>query len=273
MSNEAQTGRGGSVGAGLAQALTFHASFDRGADADFALGDPTLYSATAEGAPTPGLGQPPLTIVPGGRYGAALEFGLENSHVVLYKAEHNVAYSPSAFRGTISFWMSLDPSEIPSRYCDPIQVTDKKYSDACVWIDFTKNDTPPDLRLGIFGDLSVWDVNQRESSGEEFFWRLVKVAEPPFAKGQWTHVAITWDGVNSGQGGRGRLYFNGEYQGATGRISEPFTWDVANAWIRLGTGRFVGRFDDLAAFNRPLTADEVRALYVLERGVAELRAL
>jgi hypothetical protein len=273
MSSRAPVGGDAAVRASLAQALTFHASFDRGADADFALGDPTLYSAMADGGRAPGLGEPPLTIVQdGGKYGAALEFGLENSHVVLYKAELNVAYSPSDFRGTISFWMSLDPAEIPSRYCDPIQVTDKKYSDACIWIDFTKNDTPPDLRLGIFGDLSGWDVNQREGSGEEFFWRLVKVAEPPFAKGAWTHVAITWDGVNSSQNGRGRLYFNGEYQGATGRIAEPFTWDAANAWIRLGTGHFVGRFDDIAAFNRPLAPEEIRVLYGLERGIVELRA-
>jgi len=30
------------VHVGLARALTFHASFDSGPDADFALGDPTL---------------------------------------------------------------------------------------------------------------------------------------------------------------------------------------------------------------------------------------
>ena len=51
------------------------------------------------------------------------------------------------------------------------------------------------IELGVFGDVGVWDVNKREGGSEEFFWRLVKVAEPPFARGQWTHVAITWDGV------------------------------------------------------------------------------
>src|SRR5688572_10244687 len=96
--------------AALATALTFHASFDRGPDADFALGDPTLYSASVSGAVTAGLGDPPVSIAEGrGRYGAALELTLKNTHVVLFRAEQNVAYSPEAFRGTVSFWLSLDP--------------------------------------------------------------------------------------------------------------------------------------------------------------------
>jgi hypothetical protein len=272
MSSRAPAGGDEAVRASLAQALTFHASFDRGADADFALGDPTLYSATADGGRAPGLGEPPLTLVQdGGRYGAALELGLENSHVVLYKAEQNVAYSTSEFRGTLSFWMSLDPAEIPSRYCDPIQVTDKKYSDACIWVDFTKNDTPSDFRLGVFGDAGEWDPENKEGGGERFFWRLMKVAEPPFAKGHWTHVVVTWDGLNDSQNGRARLYFDGVYQGSTSRIVERFTWDIGNAYIRLGTGRYVGLFDDLAFFNRALTPEEIRLLTGLSGGVADLR--
>jgi hypothetical protein len=166
--------------------------------------------------------------------------------------------------------MCLDPAQIPGQYSDPLQVTDKNYSDACIWVDFTKNDTPSDFRLGVFGDRSAWDVTNRASQSQEFFWRLAKVAEPPFAKDQWTHVVVTWDGINSSQNGRARLYFNGEYQGASGIIREHFTWDVAQAAIRLGMGHFVGLFDDLAMFNRPLTHEEIRVLYALERGVAEL---
>ena len=260
----------------LASALTFHASFDHGADAEVARGDPRIYSATnlnghKAGVLTPGLGDPPLGIGEGrGKFGAALVFTPENSHVVVYKAAQNIAYSPESFRGTASFWMRLDPADIPGRYCDPLQVTDKDYSDDCIWIDFTKNDTPSDFRLGVFGNQSVWDVTNRRGESEQFFWRLVKVAEPPFARDQWTHVVITWDGVNSTDRGRGRLYFNADYRGATGAIREPFTWDVAAARIRLGTGHFVGSFDDIAFFDRPLTAEEIRVLYGLERGVAEL---
>ena len=263
------------VRSNLSTALTFHASFDHGSDADFALGDKQIYSATVEDgkvtALTPGLGDPPLAIMKdAGKFGSALAFTQENSHVVVYKAEKNVAYSPEVFRGTVSFWMNLDPAEIPGQYSDPLQITDKDYSDSCIWLDFTKNDTPSDCRLGVFGNLSEWDVKSQRAASAEFYWRLAKVAEPPFAKGQWTNVVVTWDGLNNSQNGRARLYFNAEYQGASGIIRERFNWDVANAGIRLGMGHFVGLIDDLAIFNRSLTAEEIRALYGLKSGVGEL---
>src|SRR5262245_54969994 len=60
--------------AGLAGALTFHAGFDRGADADFALGDRAIYTVHPEtGALAAGLGDPPLVVAAGrGRFGGAL---------------------------------------------------------------------------------------------------------------------------------------------------------------------------------------------------------
>jgi hypothetical protein len=264
------------VAADLASALTFHAGFDHGSDADFGSGDHQIYTAEVREDQhivglTPGLGSPPVAVVDGrGRFGAALEFTSDVSHVLAYKAEGNIAYSSGEFSGTASFWLSLDPAAIPGRYSDPFQLTDKKFSDACIWVDFTKNDQPSDFRLGVFGDLSAWDATGREAGGEDFYHRLSKIAEPPFAAGQWTHVAITWAGINTPQHGRARLYFNGEYRGATGAIREPFTWDMASTTIRLGMGHFVGLVDDLALFNRALTAAEIRQLYSLPGGVAEL---
>src|SRR5439155_17304385 len=129
----------------------------------------------------------------------------------VYRAEQNLAYSPASFRGTISFWLRVDPAEIPGQYCDPLQVTDKDYSNACIWVDFTKNDTPSEFRLGVFGDRSVWDAANQASQGPAFYWRLLRVAEPPFARDRWTHVVVTWDGVNQKPGGRARLYFDGAY--------------------------------------------------------------
>jgi hypothetical protein len=274
MPHDASTGGADAIRAGLADALTFHASFDHGADADFALGDARLYAAgAAPGELTAGLGDPPLAIADGrGRFGAALAFTQERSHVALYRAERNVAYSPTAFRGTVSFWLSLDPADIPGQYCDPLQVTDKSYDCDCIWVDLTKNDTPSDFRLGVFGNRAAWDVTNQASKAEEFHFRLLKVAEPPFARDRWTHIVITWDGINSSAQGRARLYFDGAHVGATGLIREPFTWEPANAMIRLGTGHYVGLIDDLAFFNRPLTPDEVRVLHGLGGGVADLRA-
>src|SRR5262245_21466766 len=276
MTDTPAAGEARDLRAGLSAALTFHASFDHGPDADFALGDKHIYSATVQDgqrvvALTPGLGDPPLAIVEGqGKFGAALAFTQDNSHVVVYKAERNVAYAPEAFLGSLSLWMQLNPAEIPGQYSDPVQLTDKQFSDSCIWIDFTKNDTPSDFRLGIFGNQSEWDVSDQRAQSREFYWRLAKVAEPPFAKDRWTHVVVTWDGINTSQHGRARLSFEAEYHGASSIIRERFTWDAGNAGIRLGMGPFVGLMDDIAIFNRPLTPEEIRALYRLERGVAEL---
>ena len=260
----------------LASALTFHASFDNGPDADFALGDKQLYSVELPmGAivtsGTPGLGDASISIAKGaGKYGDALAFTRPSDFVLFYKAEKNVAYSPARFRGTASFWMRLDPAEIGGQYADPFQMTDKIYSDDCIWIDFTKNDVPSDFRLGVFGDRKTWDPNNQQAQSKEFYWRMAKITEPPFAKDRWTHVVITWEGLNDTQSGRARLYFDAEYQEASGIIRERFNWEIANATIRLGTGPFVGLMDDLALFNRPLTPDEIRQLYALDGGVAGL---
>src|SRR5262249_43531716 len=112
---------------------------------------------------------------------------------------------------------------------------------------------------------------QAAGDSQEFYWRLLKIAEPPFGRGRWTHVTVTWDGLNSSRSGRARLYLDGVERGATGVIRERFSWDATKALIRLGTGRYVGLVDDLAFFNRPLSPGEVGALHGLERGVAELR--
>lgn len=260
----------------LAAALTFHASFDHGPDADFALGDKQAYTVAipmgaivTEG--TPGIANDAITIAKGaGKYGDALSFTYPSDWILFYKAEKNVAYSPEEFRGSASFWMRLDPAEIGGQYADPFQLTDKIYSDDCIWFDFTKNDVPSDFRLGVFGDRKTWDPTNMQAASKEFYWRLAKVTEPPFAKDRWTHVVVTWDGINNSQSGRARLYFNAEYKEASGIIRERFNWDPAKATIRLGTGPFVGLMDDIALFNRPLSLEEIRTLYELEGGVVEL---
>lgn len=262
--------------ASLAAALTFHASFDHGVDADFALGDKQAYTAivpmgeiVTDG--TPGIAHGSITIANGaGKYGDALHFAQPSDAILFYKAEKNVAYSPEQFRGTASFWMRLDPAEIGGQFADPLQLTDKIFSDDSIWIDFTKNDDPSDFRLGVFGDRKTWDPTNKQAFSKEFYWRLAKVTEPPFAKDRWTHVVITWDGLNDSQRGRARLYFDAQYKEASGIIRERFNWDVSKATIRLGLGPFVGFMDDIAFFNRALTPEEIRAVYELERGVAEL---
>ncbi len=95
------------------KALTFHASFDKSTDADFALGDRQLYTAPsykAQAEAKAGLGNPEVSLVAGqGRYGGALQFRKKNTMAIFYKGEKNIAYRSRDWNGTVSFWLSLDP--------------------------------------------------------------------------------------------------------------------------------------------------------------------
>ncbi len=259
----------------LAESLTFHASFDNGPDADFASGDRAIYSAPSfneADQARPGISVPDVEIVSGaGRFGDALRFGKKNTQALFYKAKDNVAYSGTDIAGTVSFWLSLDPAvDLEPGYCDPIQVTDAAYNDAAVWVDFTDKN-PRRFRLGVFGDLEAWNPEKLPpDKNPDFEKRLVAVDEPPFSSGQWNHVVVTYSGLNSAAGGTAELYLDGELQGTAEGISEPFTWDVEEAALRLGVN-YVGLFDDLAVFDRALTGEEVAALHQLAGGVESLR--
>lgn len=258
----------------LREALTFHAGFEGSTEAGFGEGDRRIHTAPGYKALSearPGLDHSDIALAPGaGRFGDALQFRRKNTKAVYFRAARNVAYEPGKFSGTVSFWLSLDPeTDLEPGYCDPIQVTDKDYNDAALWVDFTKDEKPRHFRLGFFGDLAVWNPQKlNPDKNPAFLDRLVVVQKPPFARERWTHVVVTYAGVGSGNG-QAKLYLDGKLQGATPAISEPFTWDPARAQIRLGVN-YVGLLDEVAIFRRALTDAEVAALYKLEGGVRTL---
>lgn len=249
---------------GLKRAMTFHAGFDGGTDASFGAGDKQLYTAPnykAQSEAQPGLGNSDVEIAKGaGRVGDCLRFKKKNERAIFYKADKNVAFDAANWTGTISFWLKLDPDkELEPGFCDPIQVTDKAYNDSAIWVDFTKDDKPRHFRLGVFGALTEWNPgNIPPDKNPKFDARLVAVLKPPFAADKWTHVAIVYSGVGSGKG-KAQLYLNGQSMGMTPAIEEKLQWDVSKAAIRLGVN-YVGLFDELAIFNRGLTAREIRRL-------------
>jgi hypothetical protein len=168
--------------------------------------------------------------------------------------------------------LSLDPeTDLEPGYCDPLQITDKDYNDAALWVDFTKDDKPRHFRLGVFGDLKTWNPKDLPpDKNPDFMGRLVVVKKTPFARGRWTHVVITHQGLGGANGGVAKLYLDGVLQGKTPVISEPFGWDLERAAIRLGVN-YVGLFDDLAVFNRELSGQEVKALHQLKDGLKSLK--
>ncbi len=251
--------------------LLFHASFDQGVDAGVARGDKRLHTATSyqkRDDAKPGLHNPDIEIAPGaGKFGGALRFKKKNTKAVYYPAEGNVNFKSGSWDGTISFWLSLDPeTDLEPGFCDPIQVTDAAYNDGAIWVDFTKDDKPRHFRLGVFGDLNKWNPkNVPSDKNPAFNNRLVVMKKTPFAKGQWTHIAISHKGLGTGKG-TATLYVNGAAVGTTETIAEGLEWDMSKAAIRLGVG-YVGLFDELSIFRRPLSAQEISKLYNAKKGL------
>ena len=116
----------------------------------------------------------------------------------------------------MSFSLSLDPeTDLEPGFCDPIQITDAAYNDAAIWVDFTA-ESPRQFRLGVFGDLDAWNpdgLSPDEHPG--FLDRLEIVDEPPFDSGRWTHVVITYSGLNQA-GGVANLYLDDEHRSRAG---------------------------------------------------------
>jgi len=258
----------------LKNALTLYASFDNGPNADYALGDATLYSVpsrTARDSAKVGIHKEGVSITTNnGLIGNALSYTTKSKGYIYYPSTNNIAYSKEQWSGAISFWLNLDPAtDLKPGFCDPIQITDVSYNDAAIWVDFTK-ENPRDFRLGVIGDKKVWKKDSTLSDNDDplFIDQLRPVINPPFAKDTWTHIVINFDGLNT-QEGKAALYINGEIQGLRKDITDPFTWELDKSNIYLGLS-YIGLFDELSIYNTHLSAQEIKALYDLKGGVKTL---
>ena len=256
----------------LREALTFYSSFDKGTDADISLGDKRIYTVAIDsrkdfGTAKEGIQAKEIQHSPDkGRNGGALEFTSTSGKVLFYRAKDNIGYHEALWNGTLSMWMLIDPEkDLDLTYCDPVQITDESYNDAAIWVDFTK-ENPRDFRLGVIGDRALRKINDSTYNEEDYFdQRLIKARKKlPFSRENWTHIAITFEGLNSSNG-KAALYLNGVKQGEKKDISDTFTWMLENANIFLGFS-YVGLLDELAIFNRAMTQEEITTLYQMDKG-------
>jgi hypothetical protein len=261
----------------LRKALTFAASFDAGLDADFARGDRKIYHASSveRKDPKPGLPAGEMEIAKGqGRHGGdALSFAKKSSKVAFYKALGNVDYHKENWSGTVSFWLNFDPrTDLGDWYCDPIQITEKAWNHAALWVDFSKDERPKLFRLGAFADMKVWNPDNRDYEKMSPAERpMVTAKEATFARGKWTHVAIAFEKFNTGRAdGRAILYVDGKAQGEVSGRNQQFHWDLEKSAIQIGIA-YVGLFDDLAIFDRALSATEIQALHQFKGRLVETK--
>lgn len=262
----------------LKKALTFFVSFDNGTTADFAMGDANIYTANGsyvnmkrklEGIQV-GMNNSNYGIIEGkGVFGDAFEFGKKrSSQVIFYKSKDNISYNPQNWSGSISFWLSVDPSTDLDGYTDPIQITDVNFNDASIWVDFTDDD-PPNFRMGVIGDKNAWSLDTLNSPfSVEFEKRIVTVEKPSFSRSKWTHILITYKDLGTSNS-LASLYLNGEKKGIISGIDDPFTWELEESNIFLGLG-FTGLMDELSIFNKPLTDNQAIELYQLKGGIRSI---
>lgn len=257
----------------LQNALTFCATFDKGFDADFSLGESQLYTAPSYDSlekERPGMHIPAVHLANGlGLFGSALQFDKKTEPVLFYKASKNIAYASQNWNGAISLWLRLNPeADLEPGYCDPIQITDMDYNDAALWVDFS-NKNPRDFRMGVYGDLMAWNPdNIGPDENPNFLSRLLQAQHRPFSREKWTHIVVSFSGLNAASSGKAWFYVNGQLQGVR-QIPEPFNWEIEKAKIFLGLN-YTGLMDEVALFNQPLTKEEVMGLYKLEGGVKAL---
>jgi hypothetical protein len=260
----------------LRSALLLHASFDKGIDADSAVGDPKLYTAPTGNRAQARLGLPESNLVVHakgeGRHGDALRFTKKMRPVVFFQGEKNLGYNTSSWSGAVSCWLRLDPEkDLQPGYCDPLQFVAQGWDEGNMFIEFSKDHTPRHFRYAILPVKKTWNPTNR--GWEEIPDKdrpMVPVYKPPFTHNGWTHVVFCFGNINSGRkNGWGRLYLDGKDQGAFENWLIPFNWDESKSALTLGLS-YIGWMDDVAVFNRPLTATEVSDLYRLTDGLRGL---
>lgn len=258
--------------ASLRQALTLHAPFDDGLDAALAKGDQQCYFVDA-GQLLPAVPGEDLKLVPEGRFGGALRFVRKGSQRPTFQDGGTLGYNDRSWNASVSVWLRLDPDEdLEPGYCDPVQIVAGDTSQGFIFLEWSKDHEPRKFRYAIRPLQRIW--NPQNLGWEEIPARerpMVEVDEAPFSRDHWTHAVFTLENINHADGpSSGRLYLNGQLQGTIDNWDLTFGWEAERVRLVLGAA-YVGDLDDLAVFNTALTDRQVRLLYGLQEGVADLR--
>ncbi|HEX7860043.1 MAG TPA: LamG domain-containing protein [Verrucomicrobiae bacterium] len=257
------------LAADVEKGLVFRASFDSTLEAEIGTGDRKLYwSGKMELPPkTSAPGLPTSAVITheksGGVSGGYLKFQKKAPETVFFHAKGNMPYNKTNWNGTVSFWLKLTPDEdLEPGFTDPIQITDKAWNKSAFFVEFSKDEKPREFRLGVYADFEVWNPQNKKWEDIPMSEKpLAPVLRPPFTREKWTHVAFTFENFNTGKpNGLARLYLNGEERAVLKERTQTFTWDYEKALIMLGLS-YVGGFDELAIYDRPLSAAEIGTLH------------
>lgn len=256
----------------LTRALTLHASFDKGLDADFSRGDKKCYVQKGPMLVPADPNEEVKLVADAGRFGGALHFPKKGNYRPLFKDGGVLGYNPKSWSATVSVWLRLNPDkDLEPGYCDPVQIIGNDSKKGFIFLEWSKDETPRYFRYAIRPLFHIWNPDNVQWADIPFEKRpMVQVARAPFSREQWTHVVFTLENINDKSKPRvGKLYLNAKLQGAIEKWDLTFDWDPAQVLLVLGAS-YVGFMDDLAVFDRPLTDVEIDRLYRLPKGVREL---
>jgi hypothetical protein len=256
----------------LKQSLTLHAPFDGTFDAAFSRGDRTLYLAGG-GLSGPAKETDAIKLSPGtGRFGGALAVTKKNPVRPFFKGPGAIDYKPADWSGSVSVWLKLTPDEdLEPGYCDPVQIVAGDSKKGFIFLEWSKDESPRHFRFAIRPLFEIWNPkNQDWAKMTDAERPMINLPRAPFARTRWTHVAFTFDRLNAGKAGVGKLYLDGRLQGTLSGWDLTFGWAADKVQLVLAAA-YVGQIDDLAAFDRALTDAEVARLHALPGGIADLR--
>jgi hypothetical protein len=256
----------------LKSALTFHASFDHGFDADFSKGAKACVIKKGKEL-VPCVPNEDVQVVAGaGKFGGALHFPRKGVTRPQFSGLNVLGYNDKNWNATVSLWLRLSPDEdLEPGYCDPVQIAGDDSKKGYIFCEWSKDEKPRFFRYAMRPLFHIWNPTNVQWADIPFDKRpMVQVANGPFRRDQWTHVVFTVSHVNDKAAKpSGSLYLNGKLQGRIEGWDLTFGWDPAQVAFILGAS-YVGYIDDLAAFDRVLSDAEVAQLFALPGGAGTL---
>jgi Concanavalin A-like lectin/glucanases superfamily len=263
---------GSAQSASLASALTFHASFDRGLDADFSRGDKACFLRSGKGL-APAAANEELKLVPeAGRFGGGLHFTKKGTTQPRFKGPGVLGYNDKNWSASVSVWLRLDPDkDLEPGYCDPVQIVGDDTKKGFIFLEWSKDETPRHFRFAIRPLFHLWNPDNIDWAKMAPERRpAVNLPRAPFSREAWTHVVFSFENLNDkAKKPVGRLHVNGELKGTIENHDLTFGWNPDAVQLVLGAS-YVGQLDDLAVFNRALTDAEIKELFALKNGAGEL---
>ncbi|MFM8272582.1 MAG: LamG-like jellyroll fold domain-containing protein [Gemmata sp.] len=262
----------------IRKAVTFYASFDDEVKGDFGKGQLTFDTRTNH--PTEkgkyvvekGFSDKAFRIAKNkGVAGGALEAVdvLSKNGRIFVPAKGNLAFKPDGWSGSVSMWCKSNPDTmLKTGFCDPVQITQKGANNGGLWFDF--NDAKPrDLRHGAFPMVPEGKKGVGEDDPNAPMVRAPKIG---WKEAEWHHVVLAWENLDTGKDNAvTSLYIDGKLIGQVKGRAIAMGWDVEKAGIYTAIN-YIGLLDEMALFDRALTAPEVAALHKAPGLLAGLKA-